>query len=220
VAQTQAPQFNWTKNAYDSFGNLVASTGSLVNSFRYTGREFDTETSLYYYRARYYDPTTGRFFTEDPVGFRGRDIDLYRYAGNDPILLIDPTGLIKLYPPDKTENTVVCAGGGMKVQIGLPRKTPLQEKCTEDCIRVHEESHIADDMAANPNICKGQADGVRVGFSNPDEQKAGEIKAYTRELGCLRNKMSHRFCKDCFQAIQDAIQNAEDRILAFKNGKN
>ena len=37
---------------YDSFGNLVASSGSLVNSFRYTGREFDAETSLYYYRAK------------------------------------------------------------------------------------------------------------------------------------------------------------------------
>jgi RHS repeat-associated protein len=40
----------------DSFGNQTASTGSLTNPFRYTGREFDTETSLYYYRARYYEP--------------------------------------------------------------------------------------------------------------------------------------------------------------------
>ncbi len=40
---------------YDSFGNTVATSGSLVNSFQYTGREFDPETSLYYYRARYYD---------------------------------------------------------------------------------------------------------------------------------------------------------------------
>jgi RHS repeat-associated protein len=54
-----------TTYTYDSFGNLVASSGNLVNSFRYTGREFDAETSLYYYRARYYDPTTGRFVKED-----------------------------------------------------------------------------------------------------------------------------------------------------------
>jgi YD repeat-containing protein len=53
---------------YDSFGNLTASTGSLVNPFRYTARESDTETSLYYYRARYYDPTAGRFLGEDPIG--------------------------------------------------------------------------------------------------------------------------------------------------------
>jgi FlaA1/EpsC-like NDP-sugar epimerase len=41
-----------TLMTYDSFGNLVASSGSLVNSFRYAGREFDAETSLYYYRAK------------------------------------------------------------------------------------------------------------------------------------------------------------------------
>jgi YD repeat-containing protein len=46
---------------YDSFGKLTASTGSLVNPFQYIARESDTETGLYYYRARYYDPTIGRF---------------------------------------------------------------------------------------------------------------------------------------------------------------
>jgi uncharacterized protein RhaS with RHS repeats len=45
---------------FDSFGKLTASTGSLVNPFQYTARESDTETGLYYYRARYYDPSTGR----------------------------------------------------------------------------------------------------------------------------------------------------------------
>ena len=43
---------------HDSFGKLTASAGSLVNAFRYTARESDTETGLYYYRARYYDPPT------------------------------------------------------------------------------------------------------------------------------------------------------------------
>jgi RHS repeat-associated protein len=39
--------------------------GSIVNNFHYTGREWDLETSLYYYRARYYDPATGRLINED-----------------------------------------------------------------------------------------------------------------------------------------------------------
>ena len=77
---------------YDSFGNLVASSGSLVNSFRYTGREFDTETGLYYYRARYYDPTAGRFISEDPITFTG-GINFYRYVRNNPVNLVDPFGL-------------------------------------------------------------------------------------------------------------------------------
>jgi len=48
---------------YDSFGKLTASTGSLVNPFRYTARESDIETGLYYYRARYYDLNAGRFLS-------------------------------------------------------------------------------------------------------------------------------------------------------------
>jgi len=54
--------------AYDSFGKLTASTGTLTNPFQYTGREFDQETGAYYYRARYYDQNVGRFVGEDPIG--------------------------------------------------------------------------------------------------------------------------------------------------------
>jgi RHS repeat-associated protein len=76
---------------YDSFGNLTASTGSLVNPFRHTARESYAETGLYYYRARYYDPNTGRFVSEDPIGFRGGS-DFYRYVYNNPVMSTDPSG--------------------------------------------------------------------------------------------------------------------------------
>ena len=77
---------------YDSFGNLTASTGSLTNRYRYTGREFDSETGLYYYRARYYDPSAGRFVSEDPVQFGG-GINFYAYVFNKPINFSDLSGL-------------------------------------------------------------------------------------------------------------------------------
>src|SRR5260370_17854074 len=77
---------------YDSFGELTASTGSLVNPFRYTARESDTETGLYYYRARYYDSNSGRFISEDPIGLPG-GIALYAYVNNNPIHLRDPKSL-------------------------------------------------------------------------------------------------------------------------------
>jgi RHS repeat-associated protein len=76
----------------DSFGNIIATSGSLVNSFRYTGREFDTETSLYYYRSRYYDPSLGRFMREDPMRFTG-GINFYAYVKNRPVDRVDPLGL-------------------------------------------------------------------------------------------------------------------------------
>ena len=76
---------------YDSFGKITASSGSVSNPFRYTGRDFDSETGLYYYRARYYDPSTGRFITEDPWHFDG-GIDFYDYASNNPAVFADPFG--------------------------------------------------------------------------------------------------------------------------------
>jgi RHS repeat-associated protein len=77
---------------YDSFGKLVASMGSVTNPFRYTSRDFDSETGLQYNRARYYDSTTGRFISEDPIKFQG-GINFYRYAWDSPVQNVDPSGL-------------------------------------------------------------------------------------------------------------------------------
>jgi len=77
---------------YDSFGTITPTT-SFPNSFTYTGREYDEETGLYFYRARYYDPKLGRFPNVDPIGFEGGDVNLYAYVGNNPIKRVDPWGL-------------------------------------------------------------------------------------------------------------------------------
>ena len=77
---------------YDSFGNLTASSGTLTNPFRYTGREFDSETGIYEYRMRYYDQNIGRFISEDPIRFRGGK-DFYLYVSNNPVNLTDALGL-------------------------------------------------------------------------------------------------------------------------------
>lgn len=78
---------------YDSFGNIVGETGSAAaEEISYTGRDRESEFGLYYYRARYYDPLTGRFISRDPLGFGAGDVILYRYVGNNPISFIDPFG--------------------------------------------------------------------------------------------------------------------------------
>jgi RHS repeat-associated protein len=75
---------------YDSYGNTTTSA-TVANPFRYTGREFDAETGIYYYRARYYDQGVGRFLNEDPIEFGG-GINFYPYALNSPVNLRDPRG--------------------------------------------------------------------------------------------------------------------------------
>jgi RHS repeat-associated protein len=96
---------------YDSFGKLTASTGSLVNPFRYTARESDIETGLYYYRARYYDQTTGRFVSEDPIGFRAGK-NFYRYVRNSAINRSDPSGMYTLqnFTPQGAAQMTIAIG--------------------------------------------------------------------------------------------------------------
>jgi RHS repeat-associated protein len=77
---------------YDSFGKKTSSSGSLTNAFQYTGREFDTESTLYYMRARYFDPANGRFLSEDPT-WLGVGANAYVYTQNNPVGSIDPYGL-------------------------------------------------------------------------------------------------------------------------------
>lgn len=79
-----------TQYTYEPFGNTIVAGGASGNEFQYTGRENDG-TGLYYYRSRYYDPTIGRFISEDPIGFWG-GIDFYAYVLNDPADLTDPMG--------------------------------------------------------------------------------------------------------------------------------
>ena len=80
--------------AYDAYG-VTSKTSSAVtgNPFAYTGREYDDD-DLYYYRARYYDPHTQRFISQDPIEFAAGDYNFYRYVFNDPVNLTDPSGEI------------------------------------------------------------------------------------------------------------------------------
>ncbi len=78
--------------AYDAFGNqkeTVNSGTEPYNPFRYTGEYFDAETGFIYLRARYMNPETGRFISEDPAC---DGINWYAYAGGNPVRYYDPSG--------------------------------------------------------------------------------------------------------------------------------
>jgi RHS repeat-associated protein len=85
--------------SHDSFGKLTASAGTLTNPFQYTAREFDQETGIYFYRARYYDQTSGRFLSEDPLEFGGDGANFYAYTLNNPVNYVDPMGTSSQGPP-------------------------------------------------------------------------------------------------------------------------
>jgi RHS repeat-associated protein len=80
---------------YDAFGNQLARTGSTPNNYLYRGEQWDPDLSLYYLRARYYNPVTGRFLSRDPkagdIAFP-HTLHRYLYASADPVDRIDPSG--------------------------------------------------------------------------------------------------------------------------------
>ena len=99
-----------TKPTIKAPDNSTRTTSNFGNRFMFTGREYDTETSNYYYRARYYSPKLGRFLQPDPIKYES-GLNLYTYCLNNPVIWKDPLGLWQ----------VTVAGGyylGGRVTVG------------------------------------------------------------------------------------------------------
>jgi RHS repeat-associated protein len=93
-----------TSYTYEPFGKTTVTGTANANSQQFTGRENDGP--LYYYRARFYNPTFGRFISEDPNGFAAGDSNLYRYVGDSPTNVTDPSGEIAPF-------VAACLGGAV-----------------------------------------------------------------------------------------------------------
>ena len=78
---------------YDAYGNILNETSpSNGDRFKFAGMQYDATTGIYYDHARYYDPNTGRFVSQDPKGFAAGDANLYEYTTNMPTNFTDPSG--------------------------------------------------------------------------------------------------------------------------------
>ncbi len=81
---------------FTAIGELIDREGEDPNSYLFAGESADPITSLYYLRARWMDPETGRFASADPfpgVPTDPRSLHRYTYTGNDPVNRTDPTGM-------------------------------------------------------------------------------------------------------------------------------
>lgn len=135
---------NLATYTYDTFGNVADSTGTILNPFRYTGREWDQETVLYYYRARYYDGANGRFLGEDAARYRGASLNFYSYAINSPAVLKDPDG-----------NNPACLVGGL-LGTALYNSYVIYQS-------LHGHSQCYAGMSGLGKILEGNSDAFGVG---------------------------------------------------------
>ncbi len=111
ILLTRADQSVANRYEYDDFGAYLTRQEAVPNFYGYTGREYDSQVDLIYMRARYYDPSIGRFLSRDPLGM-AQGPNLYTYAGNNPTSRTDPAGTWWFFPIGRWVYTghVNCAG--------------------------------------------------------------------------------------------------------------
>lgn len=124
---------------YDSFGNMKQHGNKVKQPYTYTGREWDRETGLYYYNARYYDPEMGRFISEDPIGFNGGDVNLYAYVGNNPVNFVDPWGLEQRVVGSRGGQPLVYDTETRQYTIGYPNTNVTDSSTARGILKIAGE---------------------------------------------------------------------------------
>jgi RHS repeat-associated protein len=126
---------------YDAYGNSFTKQGTTPNNYLYRGEQYDSDLALYYLRARYYNPSTGRFMSRDPEAghfILPMSLQKYLYAGGDPVNRIDPRGREAMFeyairssaavPEAKLIDIYGCVAGASLAAVdlilnGLPKDT-------------------------------------------------------------------------------------------------
>jgi len=153
---------------YDAWGNLEECAGPMAGDikFLFTGREYDWQTGVYYYRARSYDANLGRFLQPDPAGMVDGP-NMYAYCGGDPVNNKDPGGTVAIFymrwlpsnrlsasdtPGTKVDPSEVLGPGPVSEVSGPEVVTVLSLQCLEKCAKVWISIPFLIDIYENPDI--------------------------------------------------------------------
>jgi RHS repeat-associated protein len=215
-----------TEYTYEPFGRTTATGASSQNAFQFTGRENDG-TGLYYYRARYYNPSIHRFASEDPllapvsflrcpgpqgavqVTAKGRSSSAYAYVANNPVGFVDPTGLEKQIPPTlimiaasagRSESCYECAtriAAEMGGKYPHPRAHNLIRHCITAC-EISKQCHAGIHCAR----VMGGANELRAllprRFGGRGEFETEDLRNNEAGIRCSR----HPSCAQCCQTVE------------------
>ena len=148
---------------YDGFGNPL-SDSTVGNRYFFTGRRYEKEINLYYYRARYYSPDLGRFLSRDPSGYAD-SMNLYEYVMSNPVIYIDPLGLKLKGCFTQTFDVNIGAGFlkkipgiGKKIKdIKLEHQTQFCKKCCD------KDTERAGDIITDISISGSASVGISIG---------------------------------------------------------
>jgi RHS repeat-associated protein len=196
------------------FGEVIRATSSITPfiPMRWSTKYSHVETDLVYYGYRYYNPSTGRWLSRDPIGEKG-GLNLYSFTKNVPPQNIDPLGLRLVASGDNpgTVDTIECDGKG-GIRVFLTQATLNGCSAWRSCRTAHERSHADDALAESKNICgcSQQASvkaGTQVAYRGVlfGAFNASERKAYDTEIAWIRDKAAAGVW-DCDGSAEDAIK--------------
>jgi RHS repeat-associated protein len=158
----------------------VCETGAVPGA-----RESDSETGLYYYRARYYDPNIGRLLSEDQkdVGGLGEWANLYFYVKNSPINLIDPFGLFTVkpgvpYPSLPIQALVDCIEFKTHLPIQITSTTDSHDPNTPHTNGVAVDLHYDNPMATKSILCAAAGCGAGFGLDEKEHPSHPWVKPH------------------------------------------
>jgi RHS repeat-associated protein len=123
---------------YDAFGKVITDTNPGFQPFGFAGGLYDRDTKLTRFGVRDYDAETGRWTTKDPIGFAGRDTNLYQYVLSDPVNWRDPSGLLSW--GDVTSALSELAGKVKSLWDDLSGKMETAEAIAETATEFNEIS--------------------------------------------------------------------------------
>jgi RHS repeat-associated protein len=191
AAKAQVWTATWTP-----WGTAHALSGSAIQNLRFPGQYFLIESGLHYNWHRFYDPTIGRYTQPDPLGFPDGP-SRYAYAGNSPLMNVDPDGMTHLLGPTRPQQTPIPVPGG---RWYFDNDYPRAPQWWHDMIN------------GLVNMCKRSV-GYGGGEDNDDEDCHGRFANEVNRCHQRKWQVTHPdYTRGCLERAADR------RSMCFRNG--